>query len=553
MFASSSIISISNFQTISIYYVILKGLLIDATSILRKSVPFTDTSIWLNDHVPCENDKVVFPYDYSGLLILPPKVDVAGFILPKNGAMLLSLDGIINLNSNEEKNQKCRESNREGRRAQLLPPKIYKWFDPRTWLKTPDSSFPINKATPTLELLPCSNETILIPANGFFTFDLQRVNSISLGHLNLADSSLSKDYLQQLLTNSDLGAAIFKNRALGTTVKYYAKETCGCLRNFNEYLEPVCRKLISECQITLCEVPIQPLGNCCPICGASMRFEMDSCNLTRKQIFEDYLQTHLNQRTYKDLDLHVDYFHSDKLGIFLQAIIIDRNDYEEKSVNFLKSLNETTNWRKLLNIEKNSDQFNLDFHVSGKSHSPVTVLHVFFIILSLIIGSGVILVMYYHFSGSVYSHRDLFVQYLQSLGENFRYYWRQITAPANYAFARFDNARESIQTNFRATTTATETLVASFSDRRTGKHQSSSLQQMPEDKRSFNNPMFSLVSSEITNDDNEKSQTEGEGSKNASTPIALTATQDKQEMVEIHLEKLTLDNNETVSSETNLN
>lgn len=520
-------------------------LIIAATSILRSSNAFTDTSIWMDDHLPCANELIHFPSNYAGLLMLPAKVNVAGFVLPSIGAILLPLNGEITFhNKKDEDDKNCQGNNG----AILRSPLVYKWFDPVTWLKTSDTIPPINKATPSIDQLPCNNEAVIIPPHGSIAFDMQKVHSIGLGHLNFAESSISRDYLQNLLSSNDLGNTIFRNLADGMTVEYYRRDACGCLKNFNEYLEPVCRELMAECPSTACEMPIQPLGDCCPICGASLRFKVNTCNATLQRILENHIRKHLGKGS-KDnnIDFYVNYYQSEELGVFLQAVIVDRNGYNEESVRFLKSLNESTNWEQLLSMKAAANRMFLEFHVSGGSYGPFTGVHIFLFILCLLIGAGIVVIVYHNSSGVVYDHRHVMEQWWRSLRHGFSHYSRQILVPANYTFARFDNGRESIQTRF-GEAQATDPVSPDLP----------SMQETTE-QRAFNNPMFTLTAT-TTTDNNSRDQVESsppEKEKEAEKIVpsdSTAALEERQEMVEISLEETAIhEENLPSTEETKLN
>lgn len=400
---------------------------IEATKWLIENPSFDDSSAWLDDYLPCASENVIFPESYQALLPLPKEVDVGGFILPQDGAILLKQDSTITLGGNSRKRD-CDKG-----KAYLKKPQVHKWFDPLTWRASAEQQN--NLALPDMNKVPCNNESVVIQSTGPMLFDLEYTPYLRMGQLSIAGSLLSKDYLKQLLY-TDLGQYLFKNQA-GVNVEYYHNDVCGCHKDFNVFVEPICHNVIQSCPRPHCLVPIVPFGSCCAICGATLKFVVEYCENDHLQLLKNIIKNAIKEQSLEDdLDFYVDYVNSQNYGNYLQAIIVDRDGYSEKSVNFMKYLNETTDWTKKFKI-----QMQHTYEFSGRRYNPnVTFGSMLLILLCLIFVSVVFLVIFAH-----YYPENRYLHYVPRWIYDPRL-WRAFVNRSNNVFARFDNTRASIQT-----------------------------------------------------------------------------------------------------------
>lgn len=392
---------------------------------------FYDSKSWLNDYLPCARETVVFPEKYPGVLPLPELVEVGGFVLPVDGAILLNRESTIVLKG-ESKKRPCDRG-----KAYIRSPNVHKWFDPKTWRSIDERKG--NKAIPALEKIPCNNESVVIQNRGPLAFDLENVPYLRMGQLSFAGSLLSKDYVRQLLY-TNLGELLFRNQA-GVRVEYYYNDVCGCHRDYNNFLEPVCHNVMKSCEKPHCQVSIVPLGSCCSICGSLLSFKVGNCDSKRLHTLQTLLERAAKEQNLQnDLDYHVNYYSSKDYGIYLQAIIVDRKNYNEKSVNFVKSLNSSVNWIKKLNLQSLA---NYKLQYSGRPYNPdITFGSVVLIILCVMLCAIVALIIFAHY---VPHHRYLLYipQWMYDPRRWVAYNWRGLLHRSNFMFARFENARSS--------------------------------------------------------------------------------------------------------------
>ncbi|XP_037708376.1 protein amnionless [Drosophila subpulchrella] len=296
-----------------------------ATKWYSGGLDFNHPSAWIDDHMPCAQDLVVFPEYYPALLPLPEDLSIDGLVFAKEGAILLAEESTITFGSN--KNSACES---EDKKAFLKPPKSSKWFDPGTW--TDKSKKKFSTSTPELERIPCDDEQVIIKGHGPLAFDLENVQHLRLGQLILAGSSISKSYLEELIPR-DLGQFLFHN-AEDVQVEYYRGELCGCHKDFERLVEPVCHNVQEQCETPHCLSPVRPLGSCCLICGAILSTPTSHCTEGSKKELIAKLNKLIGQKD--QIQLHVEFVGSQQFGNFLQVVLTDRLKYSEQSMEFLQ-------------------------------------------------------------------------------------------------------------------------------------------------------------------------------------------------------------------------
>ncbi|XP_075153356.1 amnion associated transmembrane protein [Haematobia irritans] len=431
----------------------------NATKWLIENPGFDDPAAWIDDYLPCAREKVIFPETYNGLLPLPSTVDVGGFILPRDGAIFLQRETTITLEGNSKKRD-CDKG-----KAYLKKPTIHKWFDPKTWRSSKE--FQANKAIPDMERVPCNNESVVIQSKGPLAFDLENVAYLRMGQISISGSLLARDYMKQLLY-SDLGQFMFKNQ-YGVNIEYYHHDVCGCHKDFSGLNESICHNIAPTCTKPHCLQPIRPLGSCCDICGAVIRFQVDYCENARLHTLKNILEKAIKDQDLRDdVDFYVNYENSQNYGNFLQAIVVDRDGYSEKSIQFLKKLNESINWSSKLRLDRGKI-FAIDY--AGRPYNPnVTFGSMILILLCLMFVSVVALVIFAH-----YNPDNLYLRHIPRWVYDPRL-WRSLFQQRDAVFARFDNTRASIITTTDMGRTSQFTMDPS--DDGEGR------------KRAFDNPLF---------------------------------------------------------------
>lgn len=504
---------------------------VDTTTIKWHSAgaPFGSPAAWLENYVPCIHDLVVFPSYYPAILPLPADVSVRGFMLPRYGALLLAEDSTINLVAAKETgaglNPDC---DSDDRRATLMPPKTSKWFDPSSWSDQPGvgegSSNSISSSiTPELERVPCDDEHVVISSNnGALSFDLENVQYLRLGQLILAGSSISRSYLQELMSR-ELGQLLFHN-AQGADVEYYRGELCGCHKDFEHLIEPVCHNVESQCEVPHCVSPIRPLGSCCFLCGAMITLPSSSCTVEERNDLFKFIRTSTYwEERGDDLQLHVDFSGSKQYGNVLQAIILDRGSYSERSTEFMRNLMKIRNQSSVL--LKSS---RLEVKYSGHPYNPNVSFASVLLILFCVVFVGIVsIIMLAHFM----PQNPYLNRIPQWIHDPRRWRWRHLglRLRRNLLFNRFDDSSAGAP---NASGSGVERLAVIGYDTESGEVR----------ERSFNNPMFEQEETPATtavavSPPQAKSEMcPGVLSPNVETGELDSCSGEEQELTEINLE-----------------
>ncbi|TDG44492.1 hypothetical protein AWZ03_009070 [Drosophila navojoa] len=394
---------------------------------------FDNANAWLDGYLPCAQDKVVFPSYYPAVLPLPKELAVGGFVLPRLGGLLLAEDATVQLGVGSGLNREC---DSDEKRAYLKPAKTSKWFDPSSWSDQPSSASPSSSAIDSyfdLDRVPCDDEHVVISGNsGPLSFDLENVEYLRLGQLILAGSSISRNYLQELLSR-DLGQLLFHN-AQNVFVEYYRGELCGCHIDYENLLELVCSHVEPQCEVPHCVSPLRTNDGCCLVCGAMMHVNSEHCVEEDRKTLTGLINSFMvKERLQDELQLHVNFVGSRAYGNALQAIVVDRNGYSERSVEFMRRFAAQRNQSKFL-----AQQKNLKIFYAGHPYNPnVSFASVLLILFCIVLVGVVSLIGLAHFMPqNPYLNR--IPQWIHN-PRRWRWHHLGLRLPQHLLFNRFDN------------------------------------------------------------------------------------------------------------------
>ncbi|XP_064540940.1 protein amnionless [Drosophila montana] len=497
-------------QLIIVLVLALLALEADTMTTIRwhsSGAAFDDPASWLNDYVPSASDLIVFPAYYPAVLPLPAKLSVGGFVLPRLGGLLLADDASIEL-----------AAGRDERRAHLRPPKTSKWFDPASWSVSNSASSSSSSSAsasdisivPELERVPCDDEHVVISSNsGALSFDLEHVQYLRLGQLILAGSAISRSYLQELLSR-DLGQLLFHN-AQAVTVEYYRGELCGCHKDYEHLVEPVCHNVEPGCPLPRCVAPLRPYGACCLVCGAMMHIPSEQCTAEDRKTLTTFIGKAIERAQLEDeLQLHVDYVGSEAFGNYLQAIVVDRRDYGERSVDFMRRLAEERNQSTWL-----AQQSRLRIFYAGRPYNPnVSFASVLLILFCVLLVGVVSVIMLAHFLPEN-RHLSRIPQWIHD-PRRWRWHHLGLRLPPTFLFNRFDNAAGGAGAGG-------ERLAVIGYDAESGEVR----------ERAFNNPMFEQQPEQEQEREREQAEAKPQA---VETGELDSCSVEEQELTEINLE-----------------
>ncbi|KAH8403051.1 hypothetical protein KR222_003749 [Zaprionus bogoriensis] len=437
-------------------------------------IPLNNPAAWVDDYMPCARDLLAVPAYYPAVLPLPAELAIRGFQFPREGALLLAEDSTITLGTGSAAlNAHCES---DELRAELKPPKTSKWFDPSSWsdrlnVNSKNASIVDSALLTDLERVPCDDEHIVIRGNtGALSFDLENVQRLRLGQLIVAGSSISRMYLQELLQR-DLGRLMFHN-AEQTTVEYYHGELCGCHKDFEQLIEPICYNVEAHCEVPHCATPVRPFGSCCFHCGALLTMPGPQCKEQDRKKLEKYIRAAMAREQLTDaLQLHVSYVGSRFYGNMLQAFVQERGAYSELSVGFMQRLLQPRNGSSFAAVYGEYQT-----RYAGSVQNPnVTFGSVLLILFCVVFVSIVAIIMLAHFMPE-HPYLNRIPQWIHD-PRHWRWRHYGLRLRRNLLFNRFDNAAPS---GSHLAGSAAERLAVIGYDAQSGEVR----------ERSFNNPMF---------------------------------------------------------------
>ncbi|XP_017004440.2 protein amnionless [Drosophila takahashii] len=477
-----------------------------ATKWYAGGLEFNHPSTWLDDHLPCAQDLVVFPEYYPALLPLPEEISIDGLVFPREGAILLAEESTISFGS--PKNSECES---EEKKAYLKAPKSSKWFDPTTWTDKAKKDISL----PDLERIPCDDEQVIIKGHGPLAFDLENVQHLRMGQLILAGSSISKSYLEQLIAR-DLGQFLFHN-AEDVQVEYYRGELCGCHKDFERLVEPVCHNVQEQCETPHCLSPVRPLGSCCLICGATLSTPINLCTEGGKKEIVTKINSLISQENLKDqIEFHVEFVGSQQFGNHLQAVLTDRHGYSERSMEFLQQ--QLDYWNRTGTTLK----------VSGRPYNPnVSFSSIVLILFCMALVGVVSMVILAHFM----PENPYLNRIPQWIHDPRRWRWHHlgVRLRRNPLFSRFDNGGAgNIGGSSEGGASGVDRLGIMAYDPESGEVR---------ERRAFDNPMFEQGAAiEVAAKESQDQKEILDAPRMETGDLDASSVVDEQELTEINLE-----------------
>lgn len=275
----------------------------------------------------CGTTRTVLSKQLDGVFYMGQQQEksINEFVLPLDGAIVVPDAFQLQLANAE----KCTEDNYMVMK-QLLP---QSWFDYKNWRDDdPTNNFNNgNIAKPHIDRIPCECDIVLIPTTSGVSIDLEMVDEIVVLKIlingRMADFNLflETEVGQRMFTNTE---AVRNAPGVCAPPKHRA---CHSYKHFHEYLALVCEHAAPKCSIPHCLNPIQPIGHCCPICGATMdirirdqpnEFEFDELN----RMIQSKLRRFRNGRYLNTLQYYIGFVPSKKADDKLVQLVVGEVD-----------------------------------------------------------------------------------------------------------------------------------------------------------------------------------------------------------------------------------
>lgn len=222
------------------------------------------------DDVDCVDQTYI--YQKTGGIVFTAPQRVNTIILPSNGVIMFPQNEEIKFLPRKDQ---CHGDSYNTNHFKLHTVQPMSWFNADNW-QIKGANAHQNKAIPHIDRIPCECDDVEFPANQSLWIDLDYMSELTVKQVRINGRTDNlNDFLETQLGQSmfmfDLSADTFKEGRCENT------KSCGCHDPFmfKKYLDTVC--LHSEvCHDPNCADPIQPIGHCCPICGAAIQMDVTS-------------------------------------------------------------------------------------------------------------------------------------------------------------------------------------------------------------------------------------------------------------------------------------
>ncbi|KAI5745397.1 hypothetical protein M8J76_010706 [Diaphorina citri] len=312
------------------------NLLISCVIVHLFSSVYADTKLWIGpstnfdnprnwDHrqKPSSSETIVFNGSYNLPIEFPVgKMKACEVILPMNGEIIMPSNAIMSIGG-EDGTSRC-----SGQDVYTMRNRSY-WLDPKNWY-----SDQVNLATPDLERLPCTGDTVVF-VHGL-TYSLY-IPNVVIHKLIINNQSFFQDSLNDFIW-SDTGAKMFAldpalDAAMGfdtvpvimLTSACEVQGGCVCSQQTDPKVDNVCHVIRGECLPRMpCTKPILPQGSCCPICGAQLLFKSsESFNMNQTRAKLRAVVAKFSAQV-KPVDFHISRTVQNKI----QVVLVEHGEYE---------------------------------------------------------------------------------------------------------------------------------------------------------------------------------------------------------------------------------
>ncbi|XP_072940942.1 protein amnionless [Epargyreus clarus] len=282
-----------------------------------KLLPSTSFNLPINykdGKLPCSKETVIFPETLSGPVRMDSEISVSGFILPRDGELLLA-DANIQFGTDQTDVNCTREGN-----IYYIGRSTATWWQPDVW-----SSPRINAATPDAERVPCFDDIVEFSTDSQFSLQLPDKTQFLAGIKFNLFSKITTHMFKVLAYSEYFPSHFILNSFMDTGVIIQSKQClsragCPCQQNV---LDISCEDKF--CSVPTCADPIKPIGHCCKICGGSIVFDID-------ESFDIMTFAELVEETVKSYGSNGLVYHIGRLPPNkVQLVIVDKEEYSGTS------------------------------------------------------------------------------------------------------------------------------------------------------------------------------------------------------------------------------
>ncbi|KAF0306616.1 Protein amnionless [Amphibalanus amphitrite] len=217
---------------------------------------------WVGGRRPCAGQVALLS---DGLAVyLHQQLEARTMVLPTNGEIILGEGASVAFADRPAPaDSRCRGT---GGSTVRFGGSAARWMDAGSWRQAA-----LPSPVPHSERVPCASggDSVRFPENITYRAQVQR--AITVRELSIGPHAMDTERFRTF-RNTTVGRSLFDVRAgfnitgVGRTC---GTEECACGNDRAEVLSVICAA--TECAEAPCSRPVQPVGHCCPMCGAVVR------------------------------------------------------------------------------------------------------------------------------------------------------------------------------------------------------------------------------------------------------------------------------------------
>ncbi|NP_001086069.2 amnion associated transmembrane protein L homeolog precursor [Xenopus laevis] len=242
------------------------------------STNFENASNWNEQRVPCSQDTVMFDSGKKVSVYVQASHSLKDMYLPLDGEFILSPGA--GFAASAEDDAECSK----GSTIMFRDTDQDTWLDPTLWLSglsTDDLEGGKSLFLVDAERVPCQYDDVIFFPETSFRVNIQPTDpAIQLKSISVMGRRFNRDDDFSQYRQSNTGKLQFPGpgRLQITNAKCGDKTGCECGNDL--FLGEICSSLLrhynNKCPEVPCTNPLQPVGHCCEICGATVSLEHTS-------------------------------------------------------------------------------------------------------------------------------------------------------------------------------------------------------------------------------------------------------------------------------------
>ncbi|XP_028678126.2 protein amnionless, partial [Erpetoichthys calabaricus] len=267
------------------------------SALYKRWIPDTNyenSSNWDRGRVPCGTDRVVFLPEKKVSVYVESSHSILDLNLPRDAEFIFGHDAEF------AASRGAQDPGCDGGTITFRDPDAHQWYDPTLWqaavseddLDTGHYLFTVHE-----ESVPCHHDSVLFRSQSSFRVGMDSDDqSIILRSISVLGTKFinDKDFQEFLKTNT--GKLQFPDLTAIRVTNERCREKSGCECGNSANHNRICANLLrhSECPAIECKEPLNPVGHCCPVCGATLTLqytETFDLELYRSRLQHLYLNT----------------------------------------------------------------------------------------------------------------------------------------------------------------------------------------------------------------------------------------------------------------------